>query len=491
MIIIGVAGLSKQLTEQVNCIQQGAFKSLAGQPGIRLGDAALVVPYAQKAVVDQLVRIAKDTGDTIYINSALRTLPQQLLLYNWQDAYPGSGGCGITVAAPPGDSNHNGGLAVDISDSSSWIDTFARYNLAWLGAGDPPHFDYVGGGQADIRSASVKAFQILWNINNPNDKIAEDGIWGPGTESRIRNSPAEGFPKGASCGISLPGIDPLSCTNDEGKTGKCQDVSSCTGKSYPGLCAGASNIQCCVKSASSGSDPVTTTPSSGTGSGGVTVPQNDCEKTYGVIAKCGNPSVCSNALSGPVSNLCPGDSTNACCLNFSLKKAFEYQDASNTFQKNAMDKFQKSFLSTSTFLPKFQTFSCLYRNKITSADKWNIALGYCGEAISFRLTALYYSVKQESQNTALDYLQGEIMKISNKEAYYTFIREFRNVASTGSGSGSGSGAVTPPPPPVTNTGCSKKNPSGMYNNFYHENIITFPHNGYCNTLMLMREYTYM
>ena len=76
--MIGVAGLSKQLTEQVNCLRAGSFKSLAGQPGIRLGDAAVVVPFAQGAVVDQLVKIAKATGKTISVNSALRTLAQQV-----------------------------------------------------------------------------------------------------------------------------------------------------------------------------------------------------------------------------------------------------------------------------------------------------------------------------------------------------------------------------------------------------------------------------
>ena len=463
--MIGVAGLSKQLTEQVNCLRAGSFKSLAGQPGIRLGDAAVVVPFAQGAVVDQLVKIAKATGKTISVNSALRTLAQQVLLYDWQDA-GGTGGCGITVAGVPGASNHNGGLAVDIADSYSWIDSFAENNLRWLGSGDPPHFDYMGSDGVDIRSWSVKAFQTLWNLNNPNDLVTVDGSWGPATESRIRKSPANGFPKGATCGSSLPGYDPLACTTSKGETGKCQDVATCTngGTPYAGFCEGASNIQCCVKSSSGSAPTPTTTPAPPPTT--PQVPQNDCEKTYGVAAQCGNPSTCSNSPSGTVSSLCPGDSTNVCCLNFSLKNVL-YQDASNAFQNAAMDKFQKNFLSTSSFLPKFQTYSCLYRNKIETADKWTASLGYCGEAISFRLASFYYS-NQVYQDAAINYLQGEVMKMSSKDAYYTFIKEFRNVIATatgGSSAGTGTGGgsstpVSPPLPPATNTGCTKKMPSG-------------------------------
>src|SRR5690606_40481535 len=39
----------------------------------------------------------------------------------------------------------------------------------------------------------------LWNGNDPNDLIAEDGIYGPQTEARLRESPAEGVPKGPEC----------------------------------------------------------------------------------------------------------------------------------------------------------------------------------------------------------------------------------------------------------------------------------------------------
>src|SRR6185437_6175944 len=45
----------------------------------------------------------------------------------------------------------------------------------------------------------IKAFQVLWNANNPNDTIAADGAYGPATEARLQKSPAAGFAIGPSC----------------------------------------------------------------------------------------------------------------------------------------------------------------------------------------------------------------------------------------------------------------------------------------------------
>jgi hypothetical protein len=50
----------------------------------------------------------------------------------------------------------------------------------------------------------VKAFQRLWNRNNPGDRIAEDGVWGNATASRMDRSPAGGFPVGPQCGATPP-----------------------------------------------------------------------------------------------------------------------------------------------------------------------------------------------------------------------------------------------------------------------------------------------
>jgi hypothetical protein len=46
-----------------------------------------------------------------------------------------------------------------------------------------------------VITESVRAFQVLWNRNNPNDLIDEDGIYGEEeTGPALRVSPIGGFP---------------------------------------------------------------------------------------------------------------------------------------------------------------------------------------------------------------------------------------------------------------------------------------------------------
>ena len=54
-------------------------------------------------------------------------------------------------------------------------------------------------GTVDLRPIGVRGFQRLWNINNAADPIAEDGVYGPATESRLRQSPSAGFANPAPC----------------------------------------------------------------------------------------------------------------------------------------------------------------------------------------------------------------------------------------------------------------------------------------------------
>ena len=98
-------------------------------------------------------------------------------------------------------------------------------------AGDEVHFEYLS--SPDIRGADVQSFQRLWNRNNPGDLIAEDGEYGPATETRLAKSPGEGFAVGAMCGTpTLPptGTFPDDVTDDEGgDTGSSDGGCACSG----------------------------------------------------------------------------------------------------------------------------------------------------------------------------------------------------------------------------------------------------------------------
>jgi GH24 family phage-related lysozyme (muramidase) len=259
--------LSEQLITEMLCLNDGSMKSIKGKSYISLGSAAF--GWLQAKAADQLLKVVNEKKSTLTINSGLRTLPQQYLLYRWKNL----GLCGITAAAAPGRSNHNGGLAIDVNNYSAWTSVMGKYGWSWFGDGDKPHYDYEGSGAVDQRSNSVLAFQKLWNINNPNDKISEDGSYGPATEKRLQKSPIEGFSKGSTCGKSLKDFDAEyeteavvpeavaeksinkrqgdPCTVVGPKNGTCLTQSACLGRAYGGYCQGTGegDLFCCVAGA--------------------------------------------------------------------------------------------------------------------------------------------------------------------------------------------------------------------------------------------------
>jgi len=179
-----VNGLSQQLIHQMNLILPNALVSF-DELNVDLGEAAF--PYLQPPAKEALRKAIQERGVKMYINSCYRTIAQQLLLYNW------GSGCGYSVVAPPGESNHQSGLAIDIEDHVGWLPYLEQYGWRWLGDFDPPHFDYVGGGTTGINSTAMLALQKLWNKNHSNEKIDEDGGYGPQTEGALNRSPALGF----------------------------------------------------------------------------------------------------------------------------------------------------------------------------------------------------------------------------------------------------------------------------------------------------------
>jgi hypothetical protein len=196
---IVVHGLSKQIVDEVNCLVPNALAAIPNEPN--LTESATTFAFLQPPAKDALVAaLAANGGMTLSVDSVLRTVAQQYLLYAWYLA----GMCGIQLAATPGTSNHEQGLAFDTSDYNAWMGALNSNGFQWYGASDVVHFDYVGAGAVDLNGKDVLAFQKLWNINNAMDLIAEDGQYGPTTESRLKQSPADGFPKGANCGGPPP-----------------------------------------------------------------------------------------------------------------------------------------------------------------------------------------------------------------------------------------------------------------------------------------------
>lgn len=191
-----VAGLSQQIIDEMNClIPGGALKPVPARPNFKKGGATLA--WMQPPAVDALVKaLDAHSSTTFTANSMLRTVAAQYLLYRWYQ----NGTCGISLAATPGTSNHESGLAIDVHEYNTWKSALQAQGFSWLGSGDPVHYDYSGPGTTNLKGKDVLAFQKLWNLNNPSDLITEDGIYGPQTGSRLKQSPADGFATPPSCG---------------------------------------------------------------------------------------------------------------------------------------------------------------------------------------------------------------------------------------------------------------------------------------------------
>ncbi len=190
-----VAPLSQQIIDEMRCMDPNALAPVPDAPNLTL--APNVFAYLDTPARDALVKaLASKPGYGMHVNSMFRTVAQQYLLYRWYQ----KGRCGIGLAAVPGSSNHETGLALDIQETSSWRNLLGADGFDWFGSADPVHYDYHGPGASNLKGLDVKAFQRLWNRNNPNDVISEDGAFGPATKARLMQSPAKGFAIGATCG---------------------------------------------------------------------------------------------------------------------------------------------------------------------------------------------------------------------------------------------------------------------------------------------------
>jgi uncharacterized protein (TIGR03382 family) len=185
-----VIGLSAQIADEIGCINPGSIATFDASSSLIVTSNS-VLQYLASDARDDLVAASQTA--TIQVNSAFRTVAAQYLLYHWYQ----NGRCGITAAATVGHSNHESFRAVDLANYSSVVSTMRNHGWAHDVSGDPVHFDHLA--SPDVRSRDTLAFQKLWNLNNPNDIISEDGSYGPQTEARLKKSPSTGFAIGATC----------------------------------------------------------------------------------------------------------------------------------------------------------------------------------------------------------------------------------------------------------------------------------------------------
>jgi hypothetical protein len=190
-----VEGLSLQIIAEARCLDAKAFTRVPARRNLETNGHVFL--YLDAPARDHLLRaLDAHPKRVLKVHSALRTVAQQYLLSRWATTKR----CGIQLATKPGESNHETGLALDISEPGTWRPALEHEGFRWLGKIDRVHFDFVGPGAAHHQGLDVQAFQRLWNRNHPNDTIAETGRYDVPTEIRLKRSPSGGFPIGARCG---------------------------------------------------------------------------------------------------------------------------------------------------------------------------------------------------------------------------------------------------------------------------------------------------
>jgi|GEM_PF-959269 len=195
-----IRGLSEQVLAELHRLRPGLLARI-DHPLIRVSGAHNN-PWLQRRALQALVRAVEERGQILQINSALRTPMQQYVLHQQYLRQL----CGVMAAAPPPRSNHNSGLAIDIDDAQAWRPLLERHGWRWIGAFDPVHFDYTGGGE-ELGALQVRAFQELWNRHHPEAPLAVDGLWGPATALACDRSPAAGFGNGPLLRRGMLGVE--------------------------------------------------------------------------------------------------------------------------------------------------------------------------------------------------------------------------------------------------------------------------------------------
>lgn len=186
----GLRGLNNQIFELLRPVVGGDLVSCENDVDV-VGPSA--IPFLQPAALTALRAAIRERGGgrRPRLNHAYRTLAHQFVLHEWGRVRT----CDIRLVNRPGTSTHEKGIAIDLADPEAWVAVFRRHGWIHRGDPDPPHFTFTGPGTTSrVLTESVRAFQRLWNIHNPGDRITEDGVFGERqTRPRLSRSPIDGF----------------------------------------------------------------------------------------------------------------------------------------------------------------------------------------------------------------------------------------------------------------------------------------------------------
>lgn len=244
-----IDGLSHQLIEELRCMDPGwlAYYEPCKEVGCIWAHGPQ--PYAARPeVLDALYAAAASKNDYITITAGYRDVAMQYFSRWFRE------NCNANFhAAIPGQSNHQGGRAIDVRSYDYWRETLFDFGFEHPIPGDRPHYELIGDAtfraeSLQLRELSVLAFQTLWNRNNPDDLLDEDATYGTLTKAALGASPVAGFPIWGCEAAPDPcdadpcadGCDPSLCAPDCG-------ADPCADGCDPSLCEPACDADPCAE----------------------------------------------------------------------------------------------------------------------------------------------------------------------------------------------------------------------------------------------------
>lgn len=108
-----------------------------------MGQSTLTLPSQVRIALSRARADLRQRGINTFVTSTVRSIREQTFLYNQflrgNTSFP---------VAPPGQSNHQFGLAVDLvpekpSDLPEVVEIMRSVGFQWAGTADSVHFDYV------------------------------------------------------------------------------------------------------------------------------------------------------------------------------------------------------------------------------------------------------------------------------------------------------------------------------------------------------------
>lgn len=141
---LGIQGVRGESPNKVPKAGEPRFVNFS-QDGAGTSNTKWLVPTGgnetlkfQKPLGDALIALAKASGEPIQVNSAYRSNEEQAALYQ---AYLNGTG---NLAAPPGQSNHNHGAAVDVNLTARQRELAPQFGLGFPVGGEDWHMELVG-----------------------------------------------------------------------------------------------------------------------------------------------------------------------------------------------------------------------------------------------------------------------------------------------------------------------------------------------------------